>query len=777
MRRHILLFILSFFCFTTLQAAGEKNPSRVAKITVVIHKLAPGSSINEDFVLQKLKTKVNENFSQSLFDRDIKGLTKEFDRVEPNVKYINKEALITLNLWPKASIRSITWSGIEHIKEKTLDKELGIKAGEIFNRQAFNTAFHKIKRLYTQKGYFEAKLDYRVIPDLVSNEVDIKISVDSGRAGRVKNITFEGFSKEEEATILDRIVTKEYNFLTSWFNNEGLLSNESLEHDKLTITTYLQSLGYADARVNIKVEDAKSKDRINLAIIANKGSLFTCNKIYFTGNTLFTNSQIESLFTIHPNEIYSPDSIRNTVAKIQDAYGTHGYIDASVSYEPHLVKGESKYNINFKIHEGKQYRVGLIKVIGNVLTQSNVILHESLLVPGELLNSRKLEKTEERLRNIGYFQNVNVYAMTVNEDSSLGPDFRDVMIEVEEQSTGSLNFYFGFSTLSSIFGGVEVSERNFNYKGLGKIFKDGPSAIRGGGEYARVRLNIGRKEQAYLVSWTKPYFLDTKWSLGFDIERSINRVQSDDYHIKALGFGLFAQYPINDFVRFAWHYRLRNSQVEVTSNATTQLNAAAKNSGLVSASGVAMIYDSTNRPVDPSKGFRSRLEAEYAGLGGDYDFMKLAYLNSYYYPIFENGTIKYRADMRFIKPVAHTTYDKLPLDERLYLGGETSVRGYRPYIIGPKFSNGDPKGGISSMLLSVEYLHKFLDRLDGFTFVDAGDVTDKAFKISDFRVSWGFGVRLRILGNVPVTLGMGFPVNAKDNSDVKRFYLSLGATF
>ena len=112
-----------------------------------------------------------------------------------------------------------------------------------------------------------------------------------------------------------------------------------------------------------------------------------------------------------------------------------------------------------------------------------------------------------------------------------------------------------------------------------------------------------------------------------------------------------------------------------------------------------------------------------------------------------------------------------------FLEEKSSVRGYRSYHIGPKFEGGDPRGGISSMLLSMEYTYKMFERFDAFSFVDGGSVSSKEFQIDRFRLSWGFGGKLKIIGNIPITIGMGFPVNAQSDSDIRRFFISLGGNF
>lgn len=773
-----LLYLFTLFLPCSVHAGQQYEGKLTSDISIVVHKLPSEDHFDKEAVILRLKTKSGEQFSQITFDGDLKALAEEYDRVEPTLISEEDHLHITLDIWLKPTIRSITWEGNEKIKSSKLKSQLGVAEKSTFDRPGFNKGFHKVKAYYVKKGFFEAELDYQIKPDADDNEVDIVINVKEGRSGLINDITFEGLTKDEESDILSQIVTKKYNLFTSWVTGAGTYHDEAIEQDKLVIANYLQNNGFADAKVNIEVQESKKSNRIAILISADKGSLYTVGKLTFENNTLFDDAAILSRFAIYKNAPYSPELIRETANNITEMYGAKGYIDAYVIFEPHLSPSKSKYDVHFKIYEGNEYRVGMIKIFGNTSTQSRVILHESLLIPGDVFDVRKLKGTEERLHLIGYFKNVNVYWVKSSENESFGSNFRDVHIEVEEASTGSFSFAFGISTLESVFGSIEVQEKNFNYKGLAKIFSEGPGAMRGDGEYARARLNVGKKHRNMLLSWTKPYFMDTPWVVGFNVEKVNNRQQSNEYTIDSLGFSTHASYPINSFVRFEWQYRLRDIDIDVSDSASQSLKNEKNNSGIVSATGVALHYDSTDHPYKPRNGFNSRLDLEYAGLGGDHNFMGLSYVNSYYTELHSSGVFKYRADLKFIHPLGSTTPDTLPLAERLFLGGETTVRGYRGYSIGPRYSdNKNPRGGISSLLLSLEYLQNITDRVDAFTFLDFGQVSDNKYTIERMRSSYGYGLRLEVFKNMPIILGMGYPVNPEHKDDIRRFFFSIGGRF
>jgi outer membrane protein insertion porin family len=274
--------------------------------------------------------------------------------------------------------------------------------------------------------------------------------------------------------------------------------------------------------------------------------------------------------------------------------------------------------------------------------------------------------------------------------------------------------------------------------------------------------------------------LDSQWTVGFDIERTNNRYISDDYEITSDAFILHATYRVNSFVRFGWHYRIKNSDVGIEHHHNDKsLEHDAHLGGLISASGVSWTYDSTDHPILPRKGIKSRAELEYVGIGGDHTYFSASYLNGWFRPMTSKGVFKIRADFRFVIPIGTTGPTDVPLDERLFLGGDSLVRGYRSYRLGPLYKGtDDPRGGISQQYYSAEFAYKWHDKLEPFVFMDAGFLSLHRFRIDKPFVSSGFGARVKIIESIPsLTLGVGFPLNARHSTQVKNFFITVGGKF
>lgn len=766
----------------TIEAYEHK---KVANIKIKMENLPSGTPFNSEHVLAKLSTKVGDPFSQIIFDQDLKTLSSEYDRTEPSIEMKNGEIYITIRIWQKPIIKQIKFIH-KKFKTHTLQHELGIEVDSVFNRDDFNKAFNKLKEFYIKKGYFEAELQYTIVPIPHKNEMNIIIKIHEGRAGKVQQLSFEGFTKTEESEILEMIHTKKFNLFTSWLTGKGIYHEEALEHDKLIIVDYLQNQGYADAKVSITTKDVDNG--VSILVKAHKGQIFHFGQVSFSGNTLFTNEEVDKTLVIHNHTIYSPEKLRKTIQEIKDLYGNKGYIETDVQYTLQLVHAEPMYNVHFQIEENEQFKVGMIRVLGNAQTNTSVILHEAAVIPGEVFDSRKLKATQQRLEMIGYFKSVNVYAVRSSEDRGLGPNYRDVIIEVDETTTGNASLFFGFSSVDSIYGGLDLTESNFNYKGLGKFWKQ-LSALRGGGEYAHARASWGIKESSYSLSWMTPYFRDTLWRVGFDTSYSNSRLQSKEYDVKNLGFAVHANYPLSPYLTHGLKLRVNNAIIDIKKGAGAEAREQEKNSGLVLGLSGSLNFDCTDNAFKPHKGLRTVFETELAGIRRHdsfqrmFPFLRFAFINNYYYPVWRKGTLKTRFDLKYLYPFGgNGKFKNVPLSERFFLGGDSTVRGYETFKIGPKFKKGEkaqknePTGGVSSFLFSVEYLQNLYKPIDAFVFFDSGSISKKDFDIGKVVMSYGVGLRLEVSPRAPVIVGYAFPINPGSNP-TKNFFFAMGGQF
>lgn len=788
---------LSIVFTSSLFGAELYEDKKVSHIEIVLDCSDPSISFDQKALLARLKTKQGDDFSQVIFDNDLKTLSEQYERVEPIIYMKNGQVVISIHVAPKPLIHLIDFSGNEQFRKKTLQKELDVQPGTVFNREEFNKAFNKLKDFYFKKGYFEAQIDYSLIPVRNCNEVDIQIRIQEGRPGLIKKVVLKGFTKEEQSEILEQMYLKKYNFFTSWISGTGVFREEVLEQDKMTVITFLQNKGYADARVDIDLQEDPETNKLIVEITAHRGSQYHVGHVQVQGNELISTDDLMRKALIAPGDIYSPEKIRDSAQGMKDLYGQKGYIDASVQFETCLQEEDPIFNIDFSIDEGQQYKIGLIHIFGNSSTENHVILRESLLVPGETFDSRKLKATQQRLEAVGYFKNVNVYAVRTTDDTSLGDNYRDVYIEVEETSTGNVSLFVGFSSVDDIFGGLDLTERNFHLSHIGRALRGDIASLRGGGEYFHARGTAGKKQNNILLSWLNPYVNDSLWRLGVELSQTYSKLQ-ENVTVVTYGGSVTASYPITSFWTAGMRQRLRHSNDSLhldpldnsalAAASVQQRKSELDQKGLISAFSGNVSYDSVDNAYKPHRGWRSYFESELAGEGGSYIFGKFQYLNSIYFPLWSKGTLKFRADFKYLLPFGKTKRKGVPYSERFFLGGDVTMRGYKPFLVGPvvtlqnsagNYEETDtPYGGLSSTYLSLEYNQEIFRMLDAFIFFDSGSVNFGELSWSKFRATAGGGLRLDIGNRTPIMIGWGHVFCRSDRKNVAQpFFFSMGGQF
>lgn len=774
-----LIFLLILSCWSISAFASDFEPENIEgkeieKVQVLIESTNQSPTIDEQ-ITRSFRSKARNKFSQVNLNSDLRKLELKYDKVEPSFELIDGKIQIIIRVWEGPPIEKIEWEGNREISTSRLEKILSIQPGTAFNRTIFNAHFRNLENYYFKKGYYKVGLQYEIKKDQDTGEAFIQIYINEREKGIISQIIFEGVNDQEEKAIHLGMETKEESILSA-LNGDGIFYPDKIAHDKHFITSFFQSRGYANPEVSLEIDPLKAEEgKLRLIIKVNKGELFHFGKIEFTGNALLTNEQIESKIKIYEGEVCSLENVKKINNAIQMLYGSFGYKYALVRPELDWVIDKKICNVKFQINEGGIYKIGSIYVEGANLTQKRRILRQSLLHPGEIFDLSKMQQMQTNLKETGYFTSVDIYTAQPAIDKEEENNITDIYISVEEAPTASASLSVGFISDIGASAAIELKENNFNIAGIPRIFSEGISALRGGGESICMNATFGSKQRVYTLSWSDPQFNDSKWEVGFGVNKSHSGVESDSYHIDTTEFSTFASYPLNPYWTFQTDYRLNSSRFFSRSN----LIKDDVRSGLVSAGKALLIFDSVKSDRQSRNGMNSIFESEYAGLGGNYTFIKLGQFNTFYKTAIPKGIFKARLNLRYIVPVFKlSNADDIPISERFFLGGSSNVRGFKDYQIGPKLADTkEPAGGISSTFISLEYLQSIVPFVDLFAFCDAGSVCSKIFTTDLLRISAGFGASVTLMGNVAMQIGYGMPIQKAEDDKLEELFFSVGANF
>ncbi|MEP6955349.1 MAG: BamA/TamA family outer membrane protein, partial [Chthoniobacterales bacterium] len=335
---------------------------------------------------------------------------------------------------------------------------------------------------------------------------------------------------------------------------------------------------------------------------------------------------------------------------------------------------------------------------------------------------------------------------------------------------GSLNFGAGFSTIDSIVGFVEMTQGNFD-------LTNWPN-FTGGGQKFRTRIQIGSQRKDFVVALTEPYFLDRQLSLGGELYYREANFLSNVYDQRNYGFSIVARKPIGRFMSASVEYRLEEIDVfNVRSDASSaiSLEKGARTKSQVTTS---FVYDSRDNPFLTRKGQRVVVTPYISGgfLGGDTQLYGVDIEGAQYFHLPGDLILLFNGQFRGVDTWG--SGDRVPIFERLFLGGTNDLRGFDFRDVGPKDDKGEPLGGGTSLRGTVELTFPIIEKVRAAVFYDAGFVEPKSFDLGG-RLSSDVGLGLRLdLPIGPIRLDYGFPVQTGgNNSSSGKFNFNVGYQF
>jgi len=487
-----------------------------------------------------------------------------------------------------------------------------------------------------------------------------------------------------------------------------------------------------------------------------EGTLYHVNKLSFTGYKETTEEKIRKVVKMKEGSVYSPKDLHDDAKAIADNYGRGGYVDLIILPQG-TPAGAGLIDVHYKIEEGNRSFVARINIIGTTRTKDKVIRREILVRPGDVFDTVRMDTTKKRLENLGYFTKVEAYPEETGVEGR-----KDLVIQVEEKRTGSLNFGAGYSTVDKLIGFVELTQGNFdisNWPGL-----------TGAGQKFRAKAQIGSERKDFVVGLTEPYFLDQRLSLGGQIFYSEANYLSSAYDQRNYGFSLEARKPLFSWVYAVLGYSIQNYDIFNVANGVSPALLAEEGITTKSSVTTSLVWDRRDNPFLTRKGERISITSYVAGgpLGGDeqiYGFdveaakywrfpgdlillvdveaatvdvwnkPEMTTIPGFFGEVFDiNGNRVLTGtppnQVQVTEPLT-VSVPTVPIFDRLYLGGSNNLRGFRFRDISPKDFHGQPLGGQSMARGTVELTFPVIEKARGAIFYDAGLVNPDP---------WDFGV-------------------------------------
>ena len=758
---------------------AQIRPEVIRKIEIR-HVGPPAAS--DALIRANIRVKEGDTYTATSVDDDVKSLlaTGYFQNVQIVLEPAPNGLTVAYVIQGKPVISEINIVGNKKYSKKKILKKVTSKIGEPLSEAKLFLDKEEIHKLYEKAGYQRTTVKYQHVDDANAGRSAVTFEISESPKIKIKNIEFVGAEAFKQKKLRKSIKTKRY-WMFSWITGSGVVKDEQLEDDKDKLADFYRDAGYIDFELKEVQTEPIDPKHVKLKFVVDEGQRYRVGSVTISGNTNFTSADIfkgvKSMGkTIKPKmtegEIFTPKGLIADMDAIRDFYGSKGYIDTFVRPIKNPNTETGTMDLEYKILDeaaGKSY-IEKIEIRGNTKTKDNVIRRELAVHPGETFDMVRVKVSKSRLEQMQYFDKVEAEPQ---ETKITG--HKDLVIDVEEGTTGHVELGAGFSSIDSLFGFVGYREGNFD------LFH--PPYFRGGGQKLRLGVTIGLQRKDYQITFIEPWFLGKPLAFQVDLYHSELNYLSDVYDVTQTGgrLGLTKKLPYNFTAGIS--YTLEDIGIHnVQTNAPAVIKLEPENR-LVSKVGATLGFDTRNNAIQPDRGQKTELLTEVAGgpLGADADFYKWEVRSFWYFPGFAEGHIlELMGKIGVVEAYGDTANNPLPnvpLFDRYFLGGVTSLRGFRYRQVGPKDAEtGEPIGGNTFFLGSAEYSIPIIERLRFAVFYDIGNVYAKSydFDFKDYLDNWGVGVRLNIPRLGPLRLDYGIPITHPNANGSGKFQFSVG---
>jgi outer membrane protein insertion porin family len=691
---------------------------------------------------------------------------------------------IIYNLEERQRVKIVDYTGSKKVDQTKIDEKLKeenitIRLDSFIDPGLIRKVEGVVRGLLSEKGYQFAEVTHEVKPMPGGPKlVHLSFIMNEGPKVRIREIEFVGNKAISDGELRKQMKSNKAQWMFSFITGRGTYQEAKFEEDAERVSQHYRNHGYIAARLGTPelkylndASDGKTR-YIQLRIPVQEGGRYKVGNFAFDGNKVIKAEGLRPLFNLKEGEFYNEKRIRKGMESATQLYGTGGYweftgypdlkprdlVDPNAPPEEKptgpvkTADGSPIVDVTMRLQEGEQYFVNRVSFVGNTTTRDNVVRREIRLLEGGVFNTEALKNSVRRINQLGYFKTLeegNKDAIKV-EKTPGEKNKVDVTLTVEEQNRNQVTFGAGVSQFEGFFGQLAFQTSNF----LGR------------GESATFSVLAGRRAKNYQVAFTEPFLFDRPITAGIDIfNRELEYLYA--YTQASRGGNVTMGFPAKDFSRVFMTYSLQQVRVKdinpiYLDPAVIGRNPFLQDALLLGENGQrtiseitpSFVHNTIDNPIFPTRGRRYTASMDYAGIGGNVNYIKPRAEGVWMFQHTRRTSLGLRGQIEYIKPRGSTLI--LPIFERLFLGGEYSVRGYDIRSIGPRDPlTGVVIGGTKSLLFNAEYLITIAGPVRLVLFYDAGQVPPdrKNYAWEEFKTSTGAEIRFFMpVLNVPFRL-------------------------
>jgi len=708
------------------------------QIAQEITGIKPGMDVDD----KKIDQSVKKLYAQRYFD-DI--------WVEEN------DGVLTYHVKEKPIIAKLKMEGLGEEGNKEALKSAGLKKGESYDETRMNRLKKGLEKSLEAQGYYDSVIDIDN-KNLNSSALETNIKVKKGENIIIKKVNLIGAKKFSYDDIKDVLVNRQAQSMGWLFGrDDGKLKANQLKADRERIREFYLQRGYLDVKVSEPIVRANFSDyTATITYNINEGKQYKVGNVdvYIERGNPEAEKALKENLKLKPGKVFNVDKLKKDVSFIQDYMSDKGYAFAQVIPDVKQDRKNLVANVTYMVKPNKKIYVRNITISGNSRTMDRVIRRELYLSEGEPFTKKDMKDSIDALRRTGFFSDVTIVPKQV------GPDTLDLVVNVKETSTGS------------IMGGLSYG----SYDGFGVNFGVSDKNFLGTGIEVGTSIDYSEKSLSGTLRFFNPRIYDSEYSLGGSLFR--RKFDYYDYDEDTTGGNLTLGKRVGRNVHVSLGYIYEST--ELTNLSPSLQNSVYYKEGKQVKSSVvpAIRYDNTDDFYLPRRGMNLNLSTEYAGVGGDVKFTRYSFVGKFYKGL--EDEIDYDLILRAkIKVSKIKDRGNLPLNEKLYLGGYGTVRGFRSGTLAPKDSAGSLIGAKNLASGTIEASIPLVKSmgLRFKTFYDYGTTGEDNFhEIHRSSVGAALEWPKSPLG-VPLEIYYANPLDDKPGDSTRKWEFNLGTRF
>ncbi len=529
------------------------------------------------------------------------------------------------------------------------------------------------------------------------------------------------------------------------------------------VVSNLRARGYLDCSVNVDWPRwGVEAYEVKINVIPGRQSIR--GGFVFVGDTTLSVSRMTELCPMDFGSPVTPSDTAFFSAMILSEYANMGYLRAHVNLEIEPFSSDSSdnhRNIHLTIESGSICYLGGITVTGLSSVRHQVVLREFDIEPGAPINMKLMREGLSAVYSLGLFSNVQTEYIGL----ARGLDTIQVVVDVMEQDYIEIEVASGYISPEAVFG--SVFWRQPNIMGNNQV-------LTLGGTYTRYISsdNSGNEFEPQII-YEEPWFLSTRWRI--QLKADYYYMQRDYQEERSYGGEVGLSREFMDIWRYTAGYRIERLRYRSTAEDSTELIQDWTNTARIS-SGISR--DTRIPLLNPVRGNWFKIAGSIAGgiAGGNIAFYTVDSEYRLFLPLTGKFVLAGRAAGSVSLGYAGNT--SVPLKDRLYLGGGTTVRGYEFQTLGPEDEDGNPLGGNVMVLGNAEARFTVFGNFGAVLFCDAGGIWTDIQEISSSTAGFGIGAGIRyntLIG--PIRVDYGFAPTWENSLRRGKVYFAIGQAF